>query len=90
MTIEVLSRNDISMLEEKVDRILTLLKGKVNSDNTEWLRTSDVKKMLNISDATLKNYRDKGVLGFSKIGGTYYYSIKNIMEAFTVSFNKTA
>ncbi len=78
MNINILERNDLSSLEEKVNKILHLLEEAAGTGRSEWMRSSDVKKMLHVSDATLKNYRDSGKLKFSKVGGTYYYSAKDI------------
>ncbi len=44
------------------------------SQNKEWLRSAQVRKMLNISAGTLQNLRINGTLPFRKIGGTMYYS----------------
>ena len=38
-----------------------------------WLDAQDVCLMLNISTRTLQNYRDKGMLAYSLIGGKCYY-----------------
>ena len=67
MNFEILSRNDISVLEEKVDTILQILQEKSDKVKMEWIRTAEVKKMLKVSDATLKNYRDTEVLKFTKV-----------------------
>lgn len=38
-----------------------------------WLDAQDVCLMLNISTRTLQNYRDKGMLAYSLVGGKCYY-----------------
>ena len=48
--------------------------GTENQQNGEWLRSAQVRKMLNISPGTLQNLRINGTLPFRKIGGTMYYS----------------
>jgi len=44
------------------------------NQNGEWLRSAQVRKMLNISAGTLQNLRINGTLPFRKVGGTMYYS----------------
>ena len=51
-----------------------------NIQNKKWLRSSQVKELLNISSGTLKNLREKGELPYSKLGGTLFYDHDDIME----------
>ena len=44
----------------------------------EWLKATEVRKLLNISPNTLVQLRSKGELSFSKLGGIYYYSMTDI------------
>ena len=44
----------------------------------EWLRSSEVKKLLKISHGTLQNLRVNGTLPFRKIGGICYYKLTDI------------
>lgn len=80
MNLNLLDKNDLSTLEEKIDKILLLLKEGKSTQKPEWMRSSEVKKMLHVSDATLKNYRDSGKLKFSKFGGTYYYLFTDLVD----------
>jgi len=48
--------------------------GTENQQSGEWLRSAQVRKMLNISAGTLQNLRINGILPFRKIGGTMYYN----------------
>lgn len=50
-----------------------------------WLKSSEVKKLLNISNGTLQNLRINGTLSSSKVGGTYYYNYKDIEKTITNS-----
>lgn len=57
---------------------------KVFSQNTtptkQWLRSSEVRKMLAISPGTLQNLRINGTLPYSKVGGVIYYPYEGIMR----------
>lgn len=44
----------------------------------KWLRSSEVRELLNISPGTLQNLRINRTLSFTKIGGTIYYDYQDI------------
>jgi hypothetical protein len=44
----------------------------------EWLKSSEVRKLLKISPGTLQNLRVNGTLSFTKIGGIIFYSYAEI------------
>jgi len=44
----------------------------------KWLKSYEVKKLLNISTGTLQNLRANGSLPYSKIGGLIYYDADEI------------
>jgi hypothetical protein len=48
--------------------------------NKEWLRSSEVRKMLGISHGTLQNLRIKNILPHRKIGGPMYYKYQDILK----------
>lgn len=49
----------------------------------EWLRTYQVKKMLNVSDATLHNYRANNILTSRKIRGSHFYLKTDVLKLMT-------
>jgi hypothetical protein len=49
-------------------------------ETKEWLKTSDVMKLLNCSPGTLQNLRINGTLPFTKMGGTIYYAHSDVMK----------
>ena len=44
----------------------------------KWLKSYEVKKMMDISSGTLQNLRANGTLPFTKIGGIIYYNLEDI------------
>lgn len=42
-------------------------------EQKEWLKSFEVRKLLNISAGTLATHRRNGTIQFSKIGGLLYY-----------------
>ena len=46
----------------------------------QWLKSADVRKLLQISPGTLQNMRINGTLRYSKVGGIIYYSSDDIQK----------
>ena len=44
----------------------------------QWLKSNEVRKLLNISPGTLQNLRVNGTLTYTKIGGILYYSSNDL------------
>ena len=77
--IDILTKHDLINFKTELLQEIT----KHSSDNIlnkKWLRSSQVKELLNISSGTLKNLREKGELPYSKLGGTLFYDHDDIME----------
>ncbi|KUJ56231.1 MULTISPECIES: helix-turn-helix domain-containing protein [Chryseobacterium] len=78
MAISIITKEDLQEFKiELLEAIKNLLQNNL-SEQKLWLRTSEVKKLLNISSGTLQNLRINGTLAYSKIGGTIYYNYKDI------------
>lgn len=46
----------------------------------QWLKSSEVRKLLKISPSTLQNLRINGTLQFNRIGGIIYYKYDDISK----------
>ncbi len=72
--------------EDLVDfkrELLEDIKAIVNDTPSEakrWLRSPEVRQLLDISPGTLQNLRINGTLPFSKVGGIVYYPYEGIMR----------
>ncbi len=78
MALEVLTKDDLQKFKiELLEDISNLFQIRTTEQKL-WLRTSEVRKMLNMSAGTLKNLRIKGQLKCSKIGGIIYYDYRDI------------
>lgn len=51
-----------------------------NEKPKNWLRSSEVRKILKISPGTLQNLRINGTLKSKKIGGLHYYRYDDIVN----------
>jgi hypothetical protein len=74
----------LRLLETTKNEIISAFEEKLQKNdynmNSEWLRTFQVKKMLNVSDATLHNYRIDGLLPSRKIRGTHFYLKADVLK----------
>lgn len=79
-TIEMITREDLKQFKsELLDEIKQIMKPG-QSQSKQWLKSVDVRKMLNISPGTLQNLRINGTLRYTKIGGMMYYKLEDIYK----------
>ena len=64
--------------EELLYEITKLFKNEPAQQNKKWLKSSEVRKLLNISPGTLQNLRVNGTLPCTKIGGVMYYTADDL------------
>jgi len=69
--------DDLKQLKNTMSAIVQHIGKREPSDYK--LGSTDVCKLLHISKGTLKNYRDKGIIPYTKIGNKFLYS-KNEIE----------
>jgi Helix-turn-helix domain len=58
--------------------IKTLLKEQQGEPTKKWLKSREVRKLLNISPGTLQNLRVRKILPFTRIGGIIYHDAADI------------
>ena len=78
MAVEVITRED---LNEFRSLLLNDLKEIIHSKPQQvkqWLKSKEVRKLLNISPGTLQNLRINGTLTYTKVGGIMYYDNADI------------
>lgn len=74
ITTEDLKEFKIELLED----LKKLLEIKGTTSSKKWLKSNEVRKLLGISSGTLQNYRINGILSYTKMGGTLFYSHDDI------------
>ena len=81
-------RNDIArQLERLADEVKDLKMGL--SAHKPVYTNAELMKLLDTSTATIKKWRDAGLLGYSQVGDTYFYS-KEDVEAFLLGIHHNA
>jgi len=80
MEINIITQEDLLLLKKEIlEEIKKTVKAQVNKDDSQqWLRSAQVRKLLNISPGTLQNLRINGTLPYRKIGGSMYYNREDI------------
>lgn len=74
MAIEIITKEDLEAFRSRLlNDLKTLLIERENKVEKQWLRSSEVRKLLKISSGTLQSLRINGILHPSKIGGIIYY-----------------
>lgn len=80
MGVEIITKEDLQQFRVQLLNDIRELLGAKTDIQKEWLKGSEVRKLLKVSHGTLQNLRIAGRLYYSKIGGTYYYRYKDIMK----------
>jgi hypothetical protein len=78
MAIEVITREDLNEFRSLLLNDLKQIIQPHSQQVKQWLKSNEVRKLLNISPGTLQNLRINGTLAFTKIGGTMYYNYSDI------------
>lgn len=78
MAIEVITREDLNEFRELLLADISAIFNSKPAQTKQWLKSNEVRKLLNISPGTLQNLRINGTLTYTKIGGTMYYAYAEI------------
>tara|TARA_R110000868_G_scaffold136272_3_gene349180 strand:- start:2558 stop:2821 length:264 start_codon:yes stop_codon:yes gene_type:complete len=87
MTFEVITKDDLKTLKQEIITELKTILGS-KTEQKKWLKSADVREMLNISPGTLQNLRINGTLPFTSMGKTMYYDYDDVIKILTQ--NKSA
>jgi len=87
MATEIITQDDLREFKiELLADIKKLLKQTSGANQKKWLKSYEVRELLNISPGTLQHLRVSGTLPFTKVGGTIYYDFNDIQTM--ISENK--
>ena len=78
MAVEIITKEDLRTFKRE---LLSELKELIKENPVEqpkWIKSPQVRKLLDISPGTLQNLRVNGTLPYTKIGGVVYYSMADI------------
>jgi len=63
-----------------LEDIKELLENQKGQPQKKWIKSNEVRELLDISPGTLQNLRINGTLPYTKIGGVLFYEYHEIME----------
>lgn len=80
MAIEVLTKEDLNEFRTVLlNDIREILLAKP-SETKQWLKSAEVRKLLNISPGTLQTLRINKTLSYTRVGGILYYAHDDIQK----------
>ena len=81
MAVEIITKDDLEQFRIKlIDELKGLLGKAEKQEEKKWLRSKEVRKLLNISTGTLQNLCLNKILHPTKIVGINYYSFDEIKK----------
>lgn len=78
MQVELITKEDLKVFRKELLAEIRELIKPGQPQHKQWLKSSEVRKLLNISPGTLQNLRINGTLRYTKIGGMLYYRLEDI------------
>lgn len=82
---DLVTKDDLQVFKiQLMDDIRKLLdRPEKNEEEADWIKSKQVRKILDVSPGTLQNLRISGHLKPKKIGGSWYYNRHEISALFT-------
>lgn len=80
MAVNILTKEDLQEFKEELFEKLNHLQPTDPTQPRRWLRSYEVRNMLNVSTGTLQTLRINGTLHPKKIGGIHFYDNEEITK----------
>lgn len=81
MPAQILTTDDLREFKiEMIEELKKLLRQSGVQPTKKWLKSPDIRKLLNISPGTLQNMRINGTIPYTKIGGVIYYDYDDVQQ----------
>lgn len=78
--IEIITQEDLQQFRTQLLEDIKHLIISPGQQVRQWLKSADVRKMLNISNGTLQTLRINGTLRFTKVGSIFFYKNEDIVK----------
>ncbi|NDP20385.1 MAG: helix-turn-helix domain-containing protein [Paludibacter sp.] len=79
MPAQIITTDDLREFKiELLEEIRTIITEQKTATAKKWLKSVEVRRLLNISSGTLQTLRINSTLPYTKIGGTNYYNASDI------------
>jgi hypothetical protein len=81
MAANIITTEDLQVFkQELLNDIKAMINHQSGFSSKKWLKSPEVRELLNISPGTLQNLRINGTLPYTKIGGVIYYDYDEIQK----------
>jgi hypothetical protein len=81
--IELLTKSDLEEFKKDLLKEIGVLIQPQRSEGKKWLKSGEVRRLLNISPGTLQNLRINGTLAYTRVGSILYYKYADILKVLT-------
>ncbi|MGZ3767772.1 MAG: helix-turn-helix domain-containing protein [Mucilaginibacter sp.] len=78
MNVELLTKEDLKNFKTELLNDIKEIMKPGTGQSKQWLKSNEVRELLNISPGTLQNLRINGTLKYTKIGGIMYYKMEDL------------
>jgi hypothetical protein len=78
MNVELITKDDLKEFKSDLLSEIKAIMQPGQGQSKKWLKSVEVRKLLNISPGTLQNLRINGTLRYSKVGSIMYYKLEDI------------
>jgi len=78
MNLEIITKDDLREFKSELLTEIRQLMQPGQSESKKWLKSNEVRKLLNISPGTLQNLRINSTLNYTRIGSIIYYRQEDI------------
>jgi hypothetical protein len=78
MSVEIITKEDLNEFRQLLIADLSTLLAIKPQQQKKWLKSNEVRELLNISPGTLQNLRINGTLIYSRVGGIIFYESAHI------------
>ncbi|WP_026979103.1 helix-turn-helix domain-containing protein [Flavobacterium tegetincola] len=83
MAVQIITLEDLAAFKTALLQDLKELLNNQKEPEKKWLKSKEVRTLLNISPGTLQTHRINGTLTYTKIGGILYYDQADINKLLT-------
>jgi len=87
MRVELVTKEDLDNFRQTLLTDLTRMLKRPDPAQP-WLKSYEVRKLLKISAGTLHRLRAKGILPFSRVGGTFLYKYEDVQKLVEANVEK--
>jgi hypothetical protein len=78
MTVQLITVEDLQLFRSELLNDLKAILSAAPKVEKRWLKSKEVRKILDISPGTLQTFRINGTLSYTKVGGVMYYAQEEI------------